>query len=38
LLENKRLGLHYDRLGLIVESLLQAACVFLVAPRLTREF
>jgi len=30
--------LRYDRLGLIIESLLQAACVFLVAPRLTKEF
>jgi len=38
LLENKRLGLRYDRLGFVVESLLQAACVFLVASRLTREF
>ena len=38
LLENKRLGLRYDRLGHIVESLLQAACILLVAPRLTREF
>ena len=38
LLENKRLGLRYDRLGYVVEGLLQAACVFLVAPRLTREF
>ena len=38
LLENKRLGLRYDRLGFIVEGLLQAACVFLVAPRLAREF
>jgi len=38
LLENKRLGLRYDRLGFIVESLLQAACAFLVAPRLAREF
>ncbi len=38
LLENERLGLRYDRLGYIVESLLQAACVFLVASRLTREF
>jgi len=38
LLENKRLGLRYDRLGFIVESLLQAACIFLVAPRLAREF
>jgi len=32
LLENKRLGLRYDRLSFIVESLLQAACIFLVAP------
>ncbi len=38
LLENKRLGLRYDRLGFVVEGLLQAACVFLVASRLTREF
>jgi len=30
--------LRYDRLGFVVESLLQAACVFLVASRLTREF
>ncbi len=38
LLENKRLGLRYDRLGFVIESLLQAACIFLVAPRLAREF
>ncbi len=46
LLENKRLSLsgeplgstRYDRLGFVVESLLQAACIFLVAPRLAREF
>ena len=38
LLENKRLGLRYDRLGYIVEGQLQAACILLVAPRLTREF
>ena len=38
LLENKRLGLRYDRLGFIVEALLRAACIFLVAPRLAREF
>ena len=38
LLENKRLGLRYDRLGFIVKALLQAACIFLVAPRLAREF
>jgi hypothetical protein len=28
----------YDRLGYIVDSLLRAACVFLVARRLAREF
>jgi transposase len=38
LLENKRLGLRCDRLGFIVEALLRAACMFLVAPRLAREF
>jgi transposase len=37
LLEHKRLALRYDRLGVIVQSLLQAACIFLVAPRLARE-
>ena len=37
-LENKRLALRYDRLGFIVQSLLQAACLFLVAGRLVREF
>ena len=36
LLENKRLALRYDRLGFI-QSLLQAACLFLVAGRLARE-
>lgn len=36
-LENKRLALRYDRLGFIVQSLLQAACLFLVAARLARE-
>jgi transposase len=36
-LENKRLALRYDRLGVIVQSLLQAACLFLVARRLARE-
>ena len=36
-LENKRLGLRYDRCGFIVQSLLQAGCIFLVAPRLARE-
>ena len=38
LLENKSLALRYDRLGFIVQSLLQAACLFLVAGRLVREF
>src|SRR5437764_1259524 len=38
LLENKRLALRYDRLGFVVQSLLQAACLFLVAGRLAREF
>ena len=37
-LENKRLALRYDRLGFIVQSLLQAACLFLVAGKLAREF
>ena len=37
LLENKRLALRYDRQGFIVQSLLQAACLFLVAGRLARE-
>ena len=37
-LENKRLALRYDRLGSIVQSLLQSACVFLVAGRLAQEF
>ena len=37
-LENKRLALHYDRLGFIVEGRLQATCTLLVAPRPTREF
>ncbi len=36
-LENKRLALRYDRLGFIIRSLLQAACIFLVAGRLARE-
>ena len=38
LLENKRLGPRYNRLGHIIQSLLQAACIFLVAPRLAKEF
>jgi transposase len=37
LLENRRLALRYDRLGFVVQSLLQAACLFLVAGRLARE-
>ena len=37
-LENKRLALRYDRLGFIMQSLLQAACIFLVAGRLARQF
>jgi transposase len=37
LLENRRLALRYDRQGFIVRSLLQAACLFLVAGRLARE-
>lgn len=37
LLENKRLALRYDRLGFIIQSLLQAACIFIVVPRLVRE-
>ena len=36
LLENKRLALRYDRLGFIVQSLLQTACILLVAGRLAR--
>src|SRR4051794_8810429 len=38
LLESRRLALRYDRLGFVVQSLLQAACLFLVAGRLAREF
>jgi hypothetical protein len=38
LLENRRLALRYDRLGFVVRSLLQAACIFLVAGRLARDF
>src|SRR3954447_11823002 len=38
LLENRRLALRYDRHGFIIQSLLQSACIFLVAPRLAREF
>jgi transposase len=38
ILDNRRLALRYDRLGFIIQSLLQAACLFLVAGRLAREF
>jgi transposase len=37
-LENRRLALRYDRLGFIIQSLLQAACIFLVAGRLASQF
>lgn len=37
-LENRRLALRYDRLGFIIQSLLQGACIFLVAGMLAREF
>ena len=37
-LENKRLALRYDRLGFIIQSPLQSACIFLVAGRLAQEF
>src|SRR3569833_2491152 len=37
-LENRRLALRYDRLGFVIQSLLQAACIFLVANRLARQF
>ena len=37
LLENRRLGLRYDRPGFIVQALLQTACILLVARRLTGE-
>src|SRR4051795_5441022 len=36
-LENRRLALRYDRLGFIIQSLLQDACIFLVAGRVPRE-
>jgi transposase len=32
-----RLALRYDRLGFIIQSLLQAACIFLVAGRVAKE-
>ena len=37
LLENKRLGLRYDRKGFIVEALLHTACLLLVVPKLARD-
>jgi hypothetical protein len=37
LLENKRLGLRYDRCDFIIQSLLQAGYIFLVAAKLARE-
>src|SRR6201996_6859648 len=37
-LENRRLALRYDRLGFVIQSLLRAACIFLVAGRLARGF
>lgn len=37
ILENKRLGLRYDRCGYIIRSLLQTGCIFLVVQALTRE-
>jgi transposase len=36
-LENRRLALRYDRLGSIVQSLLQTACILLVAGRVAQE-
>jgi hypothetical protein len=33
-LANRHLALRYDRLGFIIHSLLQSACIFLVAGRL----
>jgi transposase len=37
-LDNRRLALRYDRIGFVIQSLLQAACIFLVAGRLGRQF
>jgi transposase len=37
-LENRRLALRHDRRGFVIQSLLQAACIFLVAGRLAQEF
>ena len=37
-LENRRLALRYDRRGFAIQSLLQTACIFLVAGRLASQF
>ena len=37
-LENRRLALRYDRRGFVIQSLLQTACIFLVAGRLASQF
>ena len=37
-LENRRLALRCDRLGFLIQSLLQSACIFQVAKTLAREF
>jgi hypothetical protein len=37
-LQNRRLALRYDRLDFVIQSLFQAACIFLVAKRLARQF
>ena len=37
ILENRRLALRHDRLGFVVQSLLQAACIFLVARHVACE-
>jgi transposase len=37
ILENRRLALRYDRLGFVVQSLLQAACISLVGPHVARD-
>ncbi len=37
-LENRRLALRYEHRGSLIQSLLQTACIFLVAGRLARQF
>jgi transposase len=37
ILENRRLALRYDRLAFVVQSLLQATCILMVARRLARQ-